>query len=91
MSIVNLANGDTIWSLAWFVTTCVWLIITRVNYNYDRIELLEKKVEKYDAVCELVEELRKSSELDREQIELMDAKIRHIAKYIYFSKEPIND
>lgn len=75
----------------YFFSFLIWIIVSFISFNSDRIELIEKKAEKYDALCELVEELRKSSKLDREQVEFMDAKIRHIAKHTDFSKEPIND
>lgn len=75
----------------YFFSFLIWIFMSFISFNSDRIKLLEKKAEKYDALCELVEELRKSSNLDREHIEFMDAKIKHIAKHTDFSKEPIND
>ena len=66
-----------------FTGFITWSFISFINHNQDRIELLEKKAEKYDALCELVEELRKANEVDRDidkqqeqRIRLLEEKIR---------------
>ena len=38
----------------------------------------EKKAEKYDALCELVEALREANEVDRDYIEEVDGRIDNI-------------
>ncbi len=63
-------------ALCWFLYGCCWLIMSRVDYNHDRIKLLEKKAEKYDALCEEVHELYEANRIDREHIKLLEQKIR---------------
>lgn len=44
--------------------SCItWLICSVIEYNLDRISLLEKKAEKYDALCENVSELNEYMKL----------------------------
>jgi len=50
-------------ALCFFINAMIWLISSIIEYHKDRIELLEKKAEKYDALCELVEELCKANEV----------------------------
>ncbi len=49
-----------------------------IEYNSDRIELLEKKAEKYDALCEEVKALYEANRIDREHMKLMDMKINDL-------------
>ena len=50
----------------YFISCIIWLFSSVLEYLIDCVKLLEKKAEKYDALCELVEELRKANEIDRE-------------------------
>ena len=66
-----------------FVGFVIWSFISFINHNQDRIELLEKKAEKYDAMYELVQELYKANEVDRKidaqqerRIRLLEDKVR---------------
>lgn len=61
-----------------FTGFIIWSFISFINYNQDRIELLEKKAEKYDALCELVEELRKANEVDRDIDAQQDRRIKRL-------------
>ena len=61
--------------LAGFV---IWSTISFIDHSQRRIELLEKKAEKYDALCELVEALREANEVDRDYIEEVDGRIDNI-------------
>ena len=74
-----------------FTGFVLWSFVSFINHNQNRIELLEKKAEKYDAMYDLVQELIEANKLDREHMDIMDSKIRYIAKYIDFSGEPKND
>jgi hypothetical protein len=69
-------------SLCFFITAMIWFLSSIIEYNNDRIELLEKKSEKYDACCSLVEELVKANkalaeanEVDRQYADHLNRKI----------------
>lgn len=61
-----------------FTGFVIWSFISFINHNQNRIELLEKKAEKYDAMYALVQELLRSNKIDREYMKLMDAKIMQL-------------
>ena len=50
------ANNDT--AIVWLIFGCVWLGMSRVDYNHERIEALELKAKKYDALAEEVKAMR---------------------------------
>lgn len=56
----------------------IWSFISFINYNQDRIELLEKKAEKYDALCENVSALNEANRIDRENMKRLELQIRQI-------------
>lgn len=56
----------------------IWSFISFINYNQDRIELLEKKAEKYDALCENVSALNEANRIDREHMKLLEQRINQI-------------
>ncbi len=56
----------------------IWSFISFINYNQERIELLEKKAEKYDALCENVSALNEANRIDREHMRLMEQRINQI-------------
>ena len=91
ISIYNFCAGETLWGVAWTMTAMTWFIMSLISYNADMIELLEKKAEKYDAMYDLVQELLEANKVDRESMDMLDAKIRHVAKYTDFSGGPRND
>lgn len=80
--IYDWAIGEYDMALLWLVGAVVWLMMSRVDYNDDRIRTLEKKAEKYDALCDLVEALREANRIDRDHLSLHDTKINCIADYI---------
>lgn len=59
-------TGDDLWGVAWCLAAVVWLLMSFINYNDDRIKLLEKKAEKYDALCEEVKALYQAYEVNKE-------------------------
>ena len=61
-----------------FIGFIIWSFISFINYNQDRIELLEKKAEKYDALCENVSALNEANRIDREHMRLMEQRINQI-------------
>lgn len=69
-------NLNTGWqSLCYFISSMIWFIASYVEYNNDRIKLLEKKAEKYDALCKEVHELYEANRIDREYQKMLEQKI----------------
>ena len=56
----------------------IWSFISFINYNQDRIELLEEKAEKYDALCDNVSALNEANRIDRENVKRLELQIRQI-------------
>lgn len=50
-----MANIDT--AILWLISACIWLGMSRVDYNHERIEELELKAKKYDALADEVKAL----------------------------------
>lgn len=44
LAVVNLCQGDEFMALCWVVSSVVWLIMARVDYNEERIKALEREV-----------------------------------------------
>ena len=82
ISIFHFCVGDQLWGVAWTLAAIVWFLMSFINYNEEKIKLLEKKAEKYDALCELVEELRKANEIDRDIAKDQDQRIRLLEEKI---------
>jgi type VI protein secretion system component VasK len=61
-----------------FTGFVIWSFISFINYNQDRIELLEKKAEKYDALCDEVSALYEANRIDREYTRLLEQRINQI-------------
>jgi type VI protein secretion system component VasK len=56
----------------------IWSFISFIDYNQARIELLEKKAEKYDALCDNVSALNEANRIDREYMKLLEQRINQI-------------
>ena len=56
----------------------IWFYASIFDYYNDRLEVLEKKAEKYDALCELVQELVEANRIDRELDRVQNAKIKKL-------------
>lgn len=56
----------------------IWSFISFINFNSDRIELLEKKAEKYDALCDEVSALYEANRIDRENTKRLEQRINQI-------------
>ena len=63
-----------------FTGFVIWSFISFINYNQDRIELLEAKAKKYDALCEEVNALYEANRIDREYMHRLEQRI-HQLKY----------
>ena len=78
VSIYNFSSGENVWGVAWGLTAVVWWMMSFINYNDDRIKLLEEKAKKYDALCEKVDALYEANKVDRQYIDLLEKYIREI-------------
>lgn len=58
-----------------FTGFVIWSFVSFINHNQNRIELLEKKAEKYDAVCEEVHALYEANKVDRQYADHLNRKI----------------
>ena len=61
-----------------FTGFVIWSFISFINYNQDRIELLEARVKKYDALCEEVSALYEANKIDREYMHRLEQRIQQI-------------
>ena len=68
IAIIYMFTEKDLMVVAWMLSFVYWVITSVVMYNYDRISLLEKKTEKYDALCEKVDALYEANKIDREYI-----------------------
>jgi hypothetical protein len=64
--------GDMFTAVCYTFSCFVWLLCSVIEYNCDRIELLEKKAGKYDALCEEVSALYEANRIDREYMHLLE-------------------
>ncbi len=60
----------------YFLGFIIWMIMSFIEHLQDRIELLEKKQERDDAMYNLVQELVNANKIDREHIKNLEAKIK---------------
>ena len=72
---LNQNLGNAFAALCYFLTAMIWLISSVIEYNSDRIQLLEKKAEKYDAMYDLVQELLEANKVDRQYADHLNRKI----------------
>jgi hypothetical protein len=78
LSLYYTIQGEGITALCWFIFGIVMLIMSRVFYNDDRIELLEKEKERNDAMYELVQELVLANKIDREIAKKYEARLKKL-------------
>ena len=58
-----------------FTGFVIWSLISFIDYNQKRLEVLEVKAEKYEALCGLVEALKEANDLDREYLAALEKRI----------------
>ena len=66
---------DWVTALCWFLYGCIWLVMSRIDYNHDRIKLLEAKAKKYDALVEKVDALQELLETERKYSDHLNKRI----------------
>lgn len=62
----------------YFLGFIIWMVMSFIEYLQDRIELLDKKAEKYDALCDEVSALYEANRIDREHMKLLEQKINQL-------------
>ena len=55
LSVVNLITGDDLMAIAWIILAMFLFFAAVMEHDRERIELLEAKSRKYDAICEEVQ------------------------------------
>jgi hypothetical protein len=57
LAIINLVQGNELMAVAWTMSCVVWFIMANVNYNEERIKVLEREVEeiKNRAITDVIE------------------------------------
>ena len=76
--IINMVQGDDLMVVAWTVSFIYWMILSYVDYNAEKIKLLEKKQERDDTMYELVQELVNANKIDREYAKKLEARIEKL-------------
>ena len=67
--------GDAFNFLMYFSSFLIWVYASVVDYYNDRLEVLEKKADKYDALCEEVSALYEANKIDREYVHRLEQRI----------------
>jgi hypothetical protein len=75
LAIANSVRGDYFMSLCWTISTIVMFILSLIGHLAERIKLLEKKAEKYDALCEEVQALYEANRIDREYMHCLEMRL----------------
>ena len=78
IAVVYIINDNELMCVAWTLSFVYWLLVSICFYNHDRIELLEKKQERDDAMFELVQELLKANKIDREIMKKYEARLNKL-------------
>ena len=61
-----------------FIGFVIWSFISFISFNDDRIKLLEKEKERNDAMYELVQELLKANQVDREVAKKLGERLKKL-------------
>ena len=68
----------TLTFLMYFSNFLIWFYASIFDYYNDRLEVLEKKAKKYDALCENVSALNEANRIDREYMHRLEQRIQQI-------------
>ena len=74
----NEVTGYMFSSVCWLLSASYWFFASLINYNDDRITLLEKEKERNDAMFELVQELVKANKIDREVMKKYEERLKKL-------------
>ena len=78
MSIYNFCTGDELWGIGWTVAAMMWFVMSFINYNDERLKVLEKEKERNDALVDLVQELVNANKIDREIMKKYEARLKKL-------------
>jgi hypothetical protein len=73
--IVNMVQGDELLTLAWAVSFAYWMLMSFIDFNSEKIRMLEAKAKKYDALVKEVDALR---ELQKTSDKLTDQRLKKL-------------
>ena len=76
--IINMVQGDNLMVVAWTISFTYWMLNSYIDYNAEKIKLLEKKQERDDNMYELVQELVNANKIDREYAKKLEARIEKL-------------
>lgn len=76
--IINMVQGDNLMVVAWTISFTYWMLNSYIDYNAEKIKLLEKKQERDDKMYELVQELVNANKIDREYAKKLEARIKKL-------------
>ena len=75
---LKVVMSDILIASLYFSGLIIWVVMSFIDYHQACVELLEKKAEKYDALCETVNALIEASRVDREHIDLLEQRIAQL-------------
>ena len=75
---LNQDLGNMVSAGVHFAGFILWSIISFIDYNTKRIQLLEKKQERDDVMYELVQELVTANKIDREIMKKYEASLKKL-------------
>ncbi len=75
LAVFYLCFGNVDTAIMWVISCCVWLGMSRIEYNDERIQLLEAKAEKYDALVDKVDALQELLETEHKYSDHLNRKI----------------
>ena len=78
VSIYYFCSGDDLWGTSWTIAAVMWFLMSFINYNDDRLKLLEKKQERDDLMYELVQELVAANTIDREIMKKYEERLKKL-------------
>ena len=75
---LNQDLGNMVSAGIYFVSFILWSVISFIDYNTKRIQLLEAKQERDDAMYALVQELVNANKIDREIAKKYEARLKKL-------------
>ncbi len=78
VAIYNFCAGDDLWGIGWTLAAVMWFVMSFINYNDERLKVLEKEKERNDALIDLVQELVTANKIDREIMQKYEARLKKL-------------
>ena len=83
LTIMYCVQDNELLAVAWTVSFIFWLLMSNIDYNHQRLEILEAKAEKYDALHKLVEVLMEANDIDIAVEKEQDRRIKRLEDGLY--------